>query len=202
MNENDLKSLGLNDDQIAGVISKFKEELDGKFVTKEVFNSTNEELKKAKSDIVQRDTQIKELNDFAKDNDALKQKIASITEQNDTAMKKYEAELAMERLKSKIRSEIMSNKEHKAHDLDLVLSQLDIDNIKFENNKLVGFKEQYDKLTAEKSFLFQSNEEHPEKVYKGFTPFDGNKPNSGAKEILGKRLAIQALKEKGIKIEE
>lgn len=60
MNEK-LKELGLDEELVKEVAKLFKDELDGKYVTKEVFNAKNDELKKAKEDIATRDSQIKDL---------------------------------------------------------------------------------------------------------------------------------------------
>lgn len=200
--EEKLKELGLNEEQVKEVIKEFKSELDGKYVTKEVFNQKNEELKKAKEDITTRDSQIKDLEKFSKDNEELKNKISAITKENADNKAKYESDLAKERLSYKVRNEIMSDKEFKAHDVDLVLGMLNFENIKVDNDNLIGFKEQFDNLKKDKEFLFSKIEtSNNNGVYRGVTPPNGNENknvNSDKQIDYAKKLASMTLASKGI----
>lgn len=207
MNEEKLKEIGLNDDQVKKVLAEFKTELDGKYVTKEVFNAKNEELKTQKEEVSKRDEQIKNLEKFTKDNEELKTQIETIKTENANAKAEYEKALAQERLSNTIRNSILEDKEFKPHDIEMVISQLKLDNIKLEDNKLVGFKEQFDSLKKEKGFLFTKVEttNDSNNKFKGFTPFDGkdsNDTNSNDTTIsFAKSLAAKTLAAKGIKVE-
>lgn len=203
--EEKLKEIGLTDEQISKVKEEFKNSLDGNYVKKEVFNEKNEELKKAKEEIALRDSQISELGKFSKDNEDLKSKLESIQKENEEAKANYEKELAKEKLINRVRNEIVNDKEYKAHDIDMVLSQLRMENISINEDKLTGFKEQFDNLKAEKGFLFNkvenSNVDKPQ--YVGVKPAESQhtevSPNASAL-ARAKELAQRKLVENGINV--
>lgn len=189
--EERLKEIGLSEDQISKVKEEFKKSLDGNYVTKEVFNEKNNELKKAKEEIASRDTQIQELGKYSQDNEDLKNKLELIRRENEEAKANYEKELAKEKLIGRVRNEISNDKDYKAHDVDLVLSQLNMENIKFENETLIGFKEQFDNLKNEKGFLFNKVEQNADKG-----KFIGVKPNESQQaEVKANASAIARAKE-------
>lgn len=209
MNKEELKAMGLSDEQITKVLEAHKKELDGNYVTKEVFNAKNEELKTQKEEVSKRDEQLKNLEQFTKDNEELKSKLETIQKENEDAKAEYEKALSQERLSNAIRNSITSDKEFKAHDVDMVIKQLNLENIKLENDKLVGFTEQFDNLKKEKGFLFskvESTNDSNKSVFKGFTPpsgkddsGDGN--DSDKQTSFAKALAMKTLAARGIKVE-
>jgi hypothetical protein len=73
MTQEELKALGLSDEQAAGVIGLYKEKLDNSFIPKSRFNEVNEENKRLKGTISERDKQLEELSKSSGDIDQLKQ---------------------------------------------------------------------------------------------------------------------------------
>ena len=89
MKKEDLVAMGLTDDQA----KKVMDSLDGNFVTKNRFNEVNEENKQLKTQIADRDKQLDDLKKSSGDNEALKQQIAALQQQNADAAAAHEQEI-------------------------------------------------------------------------------------------------------------
>ena len=73
-----LKQAGYTDEEAKKLEKIFNEHLDGNYVTKDRFNSVNEDNKSLKKQISERDNQLETLKKSAGDNQALKDEIEKI----------------------------------------------------------------------------------------------------------------------------
>lgn len=103
------------------------------------FKEVNDEKNELKNQLSNRDTQLKELAKITKDNEKLNSKIKELQESNKNAQTEYENKLASLRLDNGIELALtqngaLNNKAEKA--------LLNLENIKYENDKLVWLYEQ------------------------------------------------------------
>lgn len=89
MKKEDLIAMGLTEDQA----KKVMDSLDGDFVTKARFNEVNEENKRLKQDVSDRDKQLETLKKSTGDNADLQKQIADLQKANADQKKAHEAEM-------------------------------------------------------------------------------------------------------------
>lgn len=160
MNKQELKALGLTDEQVDKVLAGFEG-----YVPRDRFNEVNEARKKALEDVAARDKQLDDLKKAQGDVDSFKAQIADLQKQNKEAKAAYDKQLADMKLDSAIRSAITN-----AQDVSIVAGLLDRSKITMgEDGKLSGIEEQLKTLQTEKAFLFKS-------VGGGYNPMGGSNP--------------------------
>lgn len=150
MTREQLKALGLNDEQIDAVMKEH-----GKTVNanKEQLDGLTEAKKKLEADIAERDKQLKELGEAAGLSEELKEQIAKLQAENKTAKEQYETELKNLTLTSAIKTALVG----KVHDEDLVAGLFDRDKLVIgDDGKVVGLDEQLTGLQESKGFLFKA----------------------------------------------
>lgn len=104
MKKEDLIAMGLTEDQA----KKVMDSLDGDFVTKARFNEVNEENKRLKSDVSDRDKQLETLKKSAGDNADLQKQIADLQAANAEQKKAHEAEMNKLKLDNAVNTALMS----------------------------------------------------------------------------------------------
>lgn len=163
MNKEELLALGLSEEQVSEVIDGF-----GHMIPKSRFDEVNNEKNELKKQLSERDEQLKELAKSNKDNEELTKKIKELQTLNETKSKEYEETLSKLKLDNLIELSLTNNgsKNNKA-----LKALLDMEKIKIENDKLVGFDEQIKSLKESDKYLFNSFKE--EKMA-GVTPKVGN----------------------------
>lgn len=151
MNREQLKELGLSDEQIDAVMKEH-----GKVVnaTKAQVDSLTTERDDLQAQIADRDSQLEELGKTAGLTDELKQQITQLQQDNATAKEQYEAELQDIKLSSAIKTALTG----KVHDEDLVAGLFDREKLVINGDKIVGLDEQLKTLQESKAFLFKTEE--------------------------------------------
>lgn len=184
MNKEQLLELGLSDEIAEKVLSGF-----GHMVPKTRLDEVITEKNELKSQLNDRDTQLKELAKSNKDNEELQTQIKELQAKNTETEKEYTEKLAKMQLDSSIELELtkMGAKNNKA-----VKAMLELDKVKFENDKLVGLSEQLETLKTSDGYLFKETEPS---TPAGVEP-KVNNPGSNIKEIsLGGALKSLYTKE-------
>lgn len=151
-----LKGQGLEDEVINKIIDSYKTESAKHVIPKEKFNEVNEELKKFRTGIAERDKQLDELKSKVGSNDALKAEIQKLQEENKVTADKYEQDLYNTKLNNEIDKRLMAAK---AKDLNIAKAAFNFENVKLEEGKLTGFDEQLKEIQDSHSYLF--NDEYP-----------------------------------------
>lgn len=204
MDKKKLIDAGFSEEQVASILKIHKEAVDGKFVPKYRFDEVNNELKTAKDQLTERDTQIKELKKFEGDSKALAAKIVEMEEANKQKDAEYKANMELERKRNSVRLALLEDAEGKPHDADMVMGLFDLSKVTMdEAGKITaGFKEQNETIRKEKSFLFEakSDPKNPNGWKpKGNGPKDGDHNNGpDTAETYGKSLAAIKLGMMGI----
>jgi small-conductance mechanosensitive channel len=156
------------------------------------------ELKQAKDAVAERDSQIGKLKGLEGDATKFKEQVELLQRANKEAAEKHKAELTTERKRFAVKQHLLAGK-RKPHDVDLTLSQFDLEQISLaDNGHVLGVKEQADKLTADKPFLFADEQQgqtvvgmrvHP-KSAEGADKGQPNNPQGGS---FGASIAAKAL---------
>lgn len=188
-----LKQAGYTDEEAKKLEKIFNEHLDGNYVTKDRFNSVNEDNKALKKTIAERDSQLDSLKKSAGDNEALKTQIEQLKEANKTAEAQYKAELKASKTKSAVRGKIGEQ----AYDSDMVVGLIDLTKIELDENDNIksGFDEQFNTLKKEKAFLFKPEQnKKSEFKFEGAKSFESNKESEqGKPKGFGAKLAEMKL---------
>lgn len=199
-----LMELGYTKEQADQIVKLHKEELDGKYETKERNTELREQVKQLKSDIEDRDKQIKDLGLSAEASEKLKEKIAALEESNKAKDKEAQDKMAALMLKNAVTAELAG----KVHDVDLVLGMLKTEDIKLSESGAIegsGLKDQLEKIQKEKSFLFidpkAAGEKTPApnplaglKLFGQGVPEGQKDPKAGGDEDPGVAFAKEAAK--------
>lgn len=172
MKREELKEMGLTDDQATAVINAYSESLKG-YVPKTRFDEVITERNSLKDQVAERDKQIDTLKTSAGDNQALKDQIATLQTQNSEATKQYKAQLEQVRLDNAVELAITGAK---AKNAKAVRALLDLTKAKVdEAGKVEGLDAQIAAIQKSDAYLFDSAEQatNPQAQIKGLTPKDG-----------------------------
>lgn len=177
MNKEELMALGLTEEQATKVL-----EINKDMIPYTRFKEVNDEKNELKNQLSNRDTQLKELAKITKDNEELNSKIKELQESNKNAQTEYENKLASLRLDNGIELALTQNG---ALNNKAAKALLNLENIKYENDKLVGLDEQLKALKESDAYLFKVDEGTEPGTPSGFKPkethttIDNTKNNNG-----------------------
>lgn len=149
-----LKSAGVDESKIDGLIGDVNKELPKHFVPKSQYNEISEAKKKAEKDVTDRDKQIEELGKTAGLSEELKKQIQTLTTENKEAADKHAAEMKELQLTNAIKSALNG----KVHDESLVAGLFDKAKLVVDGDKVVGLDDQLKTLQESKAFLFKSDD--------------------------------------------
>ena len=148
MKREDLKTMGLTDDQIESVMMAYGKELNP---LKEQINSLTSERDSLKQQVVDRDGQLDDLRKNAGENDDLKATIKQLQDDNKAAEAKYKSDLAAK--ESALR-------DAKAKNVKAVISLLDTEKVSVgKDGTLDGLTDQLDALKQSDGYLFEQTEQ-------------------------------------------
>lgn len=165
MTQEELKALGLSDEQATDVIKLHKEKLDNSFIPKSRFNEVNEENKRLKGTISERDKQLEELSKSSGDIDQLKQQIADLQAENAKAVKEHEAQIKQMKLDNAVEAALLSAG---AKNIKAVRSLLDEKSLKLTEGGVDGLEAAIKAVQTSDPYLFKETETKPQ----GFTGFE------------------------------
>lgn len=152
MKREDLKNLGLTDEQVNSVMAEH-----GKTVTdlNTRLATAEQEVTQYKEQLTTNQEELNTLKESAKGNEELTKQLADLQAKFDESKTLSEQQLSAQQKDFAIK---LALKEANALDEDIVLNLLDKDTIKVAEGKLQGFDEQLKGLQESKSFLFQKDE--------------------------------------------
>src|SRR5699024_3772002 len=149
MNRDELKELGLNDEQIEAVMSSHGKTVNA---TREDLSSAQTELESYKTRLAERDTQLEELGNKSQGNEELQSTIDALKEANNQAKTEHQKELEKTKLNYELDQSLILNK---ARNPKAVRALLDTETVKFDDaGKLIGLSEQLESLKETDSYLF------------------------------------------------
>lgn len=179
MNKDELIKLGLTEEQAMKLMEKY-----GNMIPQSRFNEVVEEKNKLKSDLTERDKQLSELQKNNSSNEELKKQIIELQEKNQASEKEYQETLAKVKLDNALELALTSAG---AKNNIAVKALLKMENIKMDNDKVIGLTEQIEELKKTSDYLFKVEEKAPA----GTTPANPNGSGNPAesKVTLGSALS-------------
>lgn len=149
MNREELKELGLTDEQIESVMSSHGKTVNA---TKEELNTVTTDRDNLKTQLSDRDTQLENLKMQSKGNDDLQATIDSLKEANNEAKEAHQKQLNDLKFGYELDQALLSEK---ARNPRAVKALLDTDTIKLnEEGQLIGLTEQLTNLKETDDYLF------------------------------------------------
>lgn len=164
MNKDELIKLGLTEEQATMVTEKYVN-----MVPQGRFNEIVEEKNSLKSQLAERDKQLKELEKSVGDNKELKAQIEKLQTDNKTAAEKYAKDLFYLQLNNAIDIAITGAK---GKNSKAIKALLDLEKADLKDGKVIGLEEQLSNLKKSDPYLFEI-EKQPANP-NGFVPGDGN----------------------------
>lgn len=152
MNREELKAMGLTDEQIDKVMAAH-----GKVVntTKEQLDTVTTERDSLKEQITERDNQLADLGKKVKDNEELTAEIERLKEENKTATTELQEKLDKQAFDFMLERELVNAK---VHNPKAVRALLNVDEIKRDGDKLLGLDSQLEALRESDPYQFKQEE--------------------------------------------
>lgn len=124
---------------------------DKNFIPKSRFDEVNEAKKELEKQISDRDKQLKDLSIKAQGNEELTKQIEQLQLSNKQTVKDYEDRIAKMQFENALEGALTNAK---CKNTKALKALLDIDNIKYQDDKLEGLEEQLKALKESDSYLF------------------------------------------------
>lgn len=152
MKREDLKEMGLNDDQIASVMTAYGKEVNP---LKEQLDSLTSERDSLKQQVSDRDGQLDDLRKNAGKNEELEDQIKQLQDDNKANAAKYQNELATKEKSFKIEGAL---RDAKAKNVKAVISLIDTDKVSVKKDgTLEGLTDQLDAVKKSDGYLFDTD---------------------------------------------
>ncbi|WP_295728642.1 phage scaffolding protein [uncultured Limosilactobacillus sp.] len=153
MKREDLKEMGLNDDQIASVMTAYGKEVNP---LKEQLDSLTSERDSLQQQVSDRDGQLDDLRKNAGKNEELEAQIKQLQDDNKANATKYQNELAAKEKSFKIEGAL---RDAKAKNVKAVISLIDTDKVSVKKDgTLDGLTDQIDAVKKSDGYLFDTAE--------------------------------------------
>lgn len=174
MTKEQLIEMGLTEEQADKVLAAHKESLTG-FIPKARFDEVNETKKDLEQQIVERDKQLKKLQEKAKGNEELEKTIKELQETNKATKEQYEDKIKDITINAAIQSKLTDAKYP-----ELLINKFDKSKLSIaEDSTVLGIDEQLAVLKEQYQDLFKPD-------VKGKDPFNKDKSHSGVKNPWSK----------------
>lgn len=185
MTKEELKALGLNDEQIEKVVEDYGKN----YVPKSQFNQKNEELKQAKESLTTMQSDIEALKKDNADNAELSKQIDELNAAQLKREAEYTAQIQKMELDGIVERTLLSSKVKNAK---AVRALLDLEDAKVKDGTIKGLDDQLTKLKESDPYLFES-ESKPTGVTPG-EPHGGQGSTGITQEQFNKMGYLQRAK--------
>ena len=186
MKREDLKELGLNDDQIAAVMTAYGKEVNP---LKEQVDSLTSERDSLKQQVSDRDGQLDDLRKNAGKNEELQATIKQLQDDNKAAAAKYQNDLAAKEKGFKIEGAL---RDAKARNVKAVLSLIDTNKVSVQKDgTLDGLTDQIAAVKQSDSYLFDGETKVDQPIKFGGNFGNGDNNNGAGKDDIASRIAAR-----------
>lgn len=158
MNREELKALGLSDEQVEKVMAAH-----GKVVntTKQELDSVTTERDNMKQQLADRDTQLEDLKKQATGNEDLQKQIQQLQDDNEKIKEDYEAKIQKQAFEHTLKDALTAAK---VRNPKAAKALLDLESIKLDGDKLLGLDDQLKAIKESDPYLFaEDNPNEPPK---------------------------------------
>lgn len=179
MTREELKALGLSDEQIEKVVEDYGKN----YVSKGQFNQKNEESKTLKGELDNYKNEIDKLKKDNKDNQSLAEQIDALKNQATEREKTYKAQAKQMQVNNLVELALIKNKAKNTTAAKALLK--DLDKAEIVDGDIKGLSEQIEALKKSDAYLFDA-------VKIGHAPGEGGTtpPNQSVQEQLEKAMGI------------
>lgn len=188
MTKEELKALGLTDEQIEKVVEDYGKN----YVPKNQFNQKNEELKQAKESLTTMQADIETLKKSNADNAELSKQIDELNAAQLKREEEYTAQIQKMELDGIVERTLLSSKVKNAK---AVRALLDLEDAKVKDGTIKGLDDQLTKLKESDPYLFESDSK-PTGVTPG-EPHGGQGSSGVTKEQFDKMSYLERVKFQG-----
>lgn len=171
MTKEELKALGLTDEQVEAVVNDYGQN----YVSKPQFNTKNEELKQVKGELTKVNAEIDTLKKANEGNAELTKQIETMKAEAVEREKTYKAELHKMQVDSIVERSLLTAK---AKNTKAVRALLNLEDAKIKDDEIVGLSEQLSALATSDPYLFEATQAEA-------TPITGTKPGGNSTGISG-----------------
>lgn len=179
MTREELKALGLSDEQIEKIVDDYGKN----YVSKGQFNQKNEESKTLKGELDNYKNEIDKLKKDNKDNHSLVEQIDALKNQATEREKTYKAQAKQMQVNNLVELSLIKNKAKNTTAAKALLK--DLDKAEIVDGDIKGLSEQIEALKKSDAYLFDA-------VKIGHAPGEGGTtpPNQSVQEQLEKAMGI------------
>ncbi|MGP1555554.1 MAG: phage scaffolding protein [Dialister pneumosintes] len=179
MTREELKALGLSDEQIEKIVDDYGKN----YVSKGQFNQKNEESKTLKGELDNYKNEIDKLKKDNKDNQSLVEQIDALKNQATEREKTYKAQAKQMQVNNLVELSLIKNKAKNTTAAKALLK--DLDKAEIVDGDIKGLSEQIEALKKSDAYLFDA-------VKIGHAPGEGGTtpPNQSVQEQLEKAMGI------------
>ncbi|WP_138090854.1 phage scaffolding protein [Halalkalibacterium halodurans] len=153
MNREELKALGLTDEQIDKVMASHGKVVNSIKEKADKVDALESQINDYKQQIADRDTQLADLGEKVKDNEELTAEIERLKGENATTKSELEKKLEQQAFDHKLETALAGAK---VKNTKAVKALLDMDMIKLDGDTLKGLDDQLSKLKESDDYLFES----------------------------------------------
>ena len=162
MTREELKELGLTDEQIEKVMASHGKALNAVKDKADKVETLESQVEDYKTQLADRDKQLKDLGEKAKGNEELTAQIEELKQQNEATKTEYEEKLQKQSFDHVLEKSLIGAK---VKNVKAVKALLDVDMIKLDGDTLKGLDEQLKNLKESDSYLFEEEKkEQPPKI--------------------------------------
>lgn len=137
----------------AELISKLMEDTkDTNYIPKERFDEVNNQVKDLKTQLSDRDKQLKDLGEKAKGNEELQKQISDLQELNKNTTKDFEGKIAKMQFDYSLEGAL---KAANVKNTKAVKALLNLDNVKLDGENFIGLSDQIESLKKSDAYLFE-----------------------------------------------
>ena len=189
-----LLQFGLTEEQATQLVTEIEKM---PMIPKKRFDEVNNKKNALQEEIKNYESSIEELKNNANGDEDLKAQLQKLQDEQSTLKAEYEQKLSAERINAALKLSLNG----KAHDADLVLSLLNRESIKIDENGNIteGLEEQLKSLQESKSFLFVQQEKQeetpvqptPPTTIQGWNPVVSDKQQPEGPTSIGAMIASQ-----------
>lgn len=157
MNREQLKELGLTDEQIESVMKEHGKTVNA---TKQELDTVTSERDNLKEQLIERDNQLNDISEKVKDSDELTAEINRLKEENKNATQELQEKLEKQAFEFSLEKALTGAK---VRNPKAVKALLDVESIKLDGEKLLGLDDQLKALQESDAYLFESEESNESK---------------------------------------
>ncbi|WP_164219373.1 phage scaffolding protein [Virgibacillus sp. YIM 98842] len=187
MNREELKALGLTDEQIDKVMAAHGKVVKSTKDKADKVEGLETQIEDYKKQLTERDKQLNDLSEKAKGNEDLQKQIQDLQQQNETTKTEYEKKLDAQQRDFAIESALRDAKAVNPKRAKKALED-ELESVVFKDEKLIGFEDVLKSVKQNEPYLFEKEEKPgvPHIV-------TGGNPNGGGSGTITKE---QIMKEK------